>query len=124
MRRLKVSEVAAHRAELAEKQGGVCALCGDVFTDKNPAVLDHDHTTGLVRGVLHRGCNSMLGHLENNAPRYFLTGVARLSKFLARILPYQHKAHGDVFYPTHRTADEKRLLKNKRATAARKARKV
>lgn len=123
MRRLKASEVAAHRAALAEEQGG-CALCGDAFTDKNPAVLDHDHTTGLVRGALHRGCNSMLGHIENNGPRYFLTDIRRLSKFLARVIPYQHKAHGDVFYPTHRTVDEKRVLRNKRAAVARKARKA
>lgn len=124
MRRLKASEVTAHRAALIESQGGVCALCGDPFTANNPAVLDHDHTTGLVRGALHRGCNAMLGHLENNAPRYFLTNIVRLSRFLARVIPYQHKAHGDVFYPSHRTADEKRILRNKRATAARKARKA
>lgn len=123
MRKLKVSEVAAHRSALAEQQDGVCALCAEVFTVKNPAVLDHDHTSGVVRGTLHRGCNSMLGHIENNGARYFLTGIPKLSRFFKALLPYLHKDHGDVFYPTHKTAEEKRLLRNKRATAARKARK-
>lgn len=124
MPRLKTTEVAAYRNKLVGQQDGKCAVCGEPFTLNNPAVLDHDHTTGQCRGALHRGCNSMLGVIENNAPRYLLTNVARLAKFLGNLIAYKFKDHGDVFYPTHRTDDEKRLLRNKRATAARKARKA
>ncbi len=124
MRRLKTTELASYRAKLVGEQGGKCAVCGEPFTLNNPAVLDHDHTTGQCRGALHRGCNSMAGVIENNAPRYLLTNVARLAKFLGNLVAYLHKDHGDVLYPTHRTDEEKRLLRNKRAAVARKARKA
>lgn len=124
MRRLKASELAAWRAKQLELQSGLCALCGEKPTVKFPAVADHDHTTGQLRGVLCRGCNSALGVIENFRARYGLTKVAGFARFLARIVAYIHKDHGDELYPTHRTDDEKRLLRNKRATAARKARKT
>lgn len=124
MIRLKTTEVAAHRAELARQQGDVCALCGEPFSPKNPQVLDHEHVTGLVRGTLHRGCNSMLGVIENGASRYFLTSPAKLSVFLRNVVPYKFKEHTPILYPSHRSDEEKRLLRNKRAAAARKARKV
>lgn len=124
MRKLKASELAAWRAKTLVEQGNVCLLCGEKPTPKFPAVADHDHTTGQLRGVLCRGCNSAAGVIENFRARYGLTNTAEFSRFLTRLVPYLYKDHGDLMYPTHRTADEKRLLKNKRATAARKARKV
>lgn len=46
---------------LLKKQRGRCALCGRrPFKGKNLSV-DHDHSTGTVRGLLHGTCNSMLG---------------------------------------------------------------
>jgi hypothetical protein len=39
---------------LYEIQAGRCAACG-VYP---PHCIDHDHTTGLVRGLLCRWCNS------------------------------------------------------------------
>ena len=39
-------------------QRGVCAICSKKPTD---LVLDHDHATGKVRGLLCRLCNSLLG---------------------------------------------------------------
>jgi hypothetical protein len=35
------------------QQGGVCALCGG----GKPEHVDHDHTTGAVRGVVCFNCN-------------------------------------------------------------------
>lgn len=48
---------------LVEKQNGVCAICG-----KYEAVLsvDHNHTTGKVRGLLCRQCNRGLGLLQDS----------------------------------------------------------
>jgi len=45
-------------------QGNKCALCGLEFTERSRPVVDHDHSTGLVRGLLHRTCNSFLGFFE------------------------------------------------------------
>ena len=45
-------------ARLAQ-QNGKCWLC-----DQPPQVVDHDHTTGLVRGLLCHGCNTALNRVE------------------------------------------------------------
>lgn len=38
--------------ELWKLQGGRCAACRRSFTVSRPAQVDHDHRTGLVRGLL------------------------------------------------------------------------
>ena len=50
-----------------ESQGGVCAICSQT-SDKSLAV-DHDHVTGVVRGLLCRECNLGLGHFEDDTSR-------------------------------------------------------
>lgn len=118
MHRLKASEVPAFRATALEQQGGRCLLCGECI-ESSEAVLDHDHKSGHVRGVLHSGCNAMLGHVENNRPRYKLTG-ARLRRWMNAAFDYIHKDYSHLpLHHTQRTDDEKRLLKNKRARVAR-----
>ena len=56
---------------LAEAQDFQCAICGDVpvATKVHPdgLVVDHDHKTGSVRGLLCGGCNASLGHFNDNA---------------------------------------------------------
>lgn len=120
--RLTAAALARYRTELLQQQNLTCALCGEVCT-ADEAVVDHDHKTGQIRGVLHRGCNAMLGHIENNRPRHRLTGIPRLTKFLSGVVPYLYRKRPDdtPLYPTHRTADEKRERRNKRARTARAA---
>lgn len=43
-------------------QGGVCAIC----EEGPPEWVDHDHRTGLVRGLLCKPCNWALGHLRDD----------------------------------------------------------
>jgi hypothetical protein len=118
MHRLKASEVAEYRATLLEQQAGYCRLCSEPI-EQGDAVLDHDHKSGHVRGVLHSGCNAMLGHIENNRPRYRLTG-ARLRRWMNAAFDYIHGDYSHLpLHHTQRTDDEKRLLKNKRARVAR-----
>lgn len=53
---------------LLETQGGLCAICGVAQSDQ-PAknfLVDHDHTTGAVRGLLCRRCNSGLGQFGDD----------------------------------------------------------
>lgn len=124
MQKLKASEVAAYRTTLLNEQNGHCALCGDRIEAGDVAVLDHDHKTGHCRGVLHRGCNSMLGVIENGRARYGLLG-GRLGRMLAGIFNYIHAIHEHrPLHPTHRTADEKRVRTNKLAAKRRAAKKV
>ena len=121
MRRLTATQVKLIRTKLAAEQGNRCALCGAQFGPKAPLdpVLDHDHKTGAVRGVLHRGCNSLLGKVENNGPRY---GVRDILAFCGGLSNYLRKHMTNItgyLHPTHKTEDEKRLLRNMRARKSR-----
>ncbi len=62
----------AGKEAMYKKQGGFCAFCGLPLP---PATrnchIDHDHTTGAVRGLLHNDCNLMLGFYEKIGPRFF-----------------------------------------------------
>jgi hypothetical protein len=55
--------------KMLEEQGGVCAIC----SENNPGgrrkymAVDHDHSTGVVRGILCNNCNRALGLLKDNA---------------------------------------------------------
>ena len=51
-------------------QGGGCAICGT--TDTSPwscFCVDHDHTSGEVRGLLCRACNTCIGQAEDDTER-------------------------------------------------------
>jgi hypothetical protein len=54
---------------LWEEQEGLCGICrkppypGKVFD------IDHDHSTDMARGLLHRGCNLKLGRMKD--PEWF-----------------------------------------------------
>lgn len=121
--RLKTTQVSAARAALAVKQGQRCAVC-NLPMHPTSQVLDHDHTTGAVRATLHRGCNSLLGKVENNYKRY---GVADVFAFANGVAAYMQR-HGTNqtgwLHPTHKTEDEARLLRNTRARKARATKKA
>lgn len=118
--RLTASQIKTYRETLLRVQGGKCALCREPIA-AGEAVLDHDHKTGHCRAVLHRGCNAMLGHIENNAPRHKLTSAARLSNFCNNLVAYRYADYTDKpLHHTYRTEAEKRERRNARARAARK----
>jgi hypothetical protein len=97
-----------------------CDLCGLPGVSKDP-VLDHCHTTGAVRGTLHRSCNSLLGKVENNAARF---GVKSLPAFLHGCAGYLQKHATNItgmLHPTHLTDDEKRIKRNRTAVKKRAA---
>lgn len=58
-------------------QGGVCAICGGLSGGRRFHV-DHDHTTGAVRGLLCSSCNTAIGHLGDDPNR-----VAAAATYLA-----------------------------------------
>lgn len=57
---------------MLQQQGGCCAICG-VSKQRVPRLkhfsVDHDHVTGVVRGLLCSGCNTFLGWLEKWGPK-------------------------------------------------------
>jgi hypothetical protein len=54
-------------ATLLAGQGGVCAIC---CTVPGRAVIDHDHDTGKVRGILCHNCNVSLGLMKENCAAF------------------------------------------------------
>lgn len=52
---------------MLDRQGGVCAICGAVEKTRSTVgnvrriSIDHDHETGVVRGLLCSPCNRALG---------------------------------------------------------------
>ena len=59
---MKNKDLKPYRLALLEKQGYVCPLC-ELELLPEDAALDHCHTTGHVRQVLHRSCNSSEGQI-------------------------------------------------------------
>lgn len=56
---------------LFEAQGGVCKICGSEGFKLNHhsrinLVVDHDHVSGKVRGLLCHNCNRALGLFQEN----------------------------------------------------------
>lgn len=66
---------------LVKKQNNCCALCGEEFIygmNRKPQV-DHDHETGLIRGVLCKRCNQGLGNLGDD-----IAGIERAARYLRK----------------------------------------
>ncbi|KKN26953.1 hypothetical protein LCGC14_0869490 [marine sediment metagenome] len=48
-------------------QNGECAICGTHSSELDQALsVDHDHSTGKVRGLLCNSCNLMLGLVKDD----------------------------------------------------------
>lgn len=66
-----------------------CCLITDVLLQSKDAVLDHDHETMFVRGVIHRQANAALGKIENIYKRYLAHWYnGDLTDFLADAIEY------------------------------------
>lgn len=99
--KLKYTEVKTFRQQQLVKQQSLCALCGE-HVDSTEAVLDHCHKTGVLRGVLHRGCNSLLGKIENNMPRSRVD-LGRLSNIANNLIKYlTADPVSEYLHPTHK----------------------
>lgn len=62
-------------------QGGGCACCGSKKNKSGRRMfVDHDHSTGAVRGLLCHHCNAGIGHLGDT-----LEGVKRAVAYLERV---------------------------------------
>ena len=47
-------------------QNKLCALCHKPFELSELPVVDHNHTTGKVRGLIHNRCNLVLGWAKDD----------------------------------------------------------
>ena len=51
---------------IKKQQNGKCAICFSELKNGFLVHIDHDHKTGIVRGVLCRWCNTGLGHFRDS----------------------------------------------------------
>ena len=105
MRRIKNSkEIAEVREKLRKDYDGCCVLCARPLS-KEEAVLDHCHESGIIRGSIHRSCNSLLGKLENNYKRLGMKDF-HFMEFVSGVFTYlfteQYAIDPPLLHPKHK----------------------
>lgn len=64
--------------EMFIEQDGRCKICLIHQSDINKSLfVDHDHTTGIVRGLLCNNCNTGIGYFKDN-----IENLTRAIKYL------------------------------------------
>ena len=117
MNRLKQKELADYRYELWCEQSHICPLC-DKQIEKEDAVLDHSHTEGHVRRVLHRACNSSEGRVMKWA---YSSKHHDPIAFLKNLIKYHEGDYTNMpLHPKHLTPNEKEIKKLTKLMRAKK----
>jgi hypothetical protein len=100
MYQLTQGELKKVRELLIKKQEGLCDLCGEMMEEGtwNPPVVDHCHKSGLVRGVIHRNCNTGEGKVRR-ASRFSGVEATRFLISLGKYLEKHVKNPSKVAYP-------------------------
>lgn len=62
--RLKYKLTADDVTLILKSQSGLCLVCSQPLNGKWH--IDHCHKTGKIRGLLHHGCNLVLGHAHDS----------------------------------------------------------
>lgn len=132
LRKISRSQLRAFAiGHLKTKQGGLCPLCKkpiDIKTmgHNSPYVVDHDHITGEIRGVLHRGCNGAEGKVFDAIARWGGVGKTyeAVIPFMENLLQYLKQEGCGVMYPDHKTEEEKKQAAKVKAAKARAAAKA
>ena len=118
MTRLKSKDLRAWRDKRREAQCNI-----DPITQKfieNPCA-DHDHATGHLRQVLDRETNAFEGKVFNAWRRYLrYKGVSLLEAISGLYGYYVLDYSKNPVHPMHRTKEEKKELRNKRARLKRR----
>lgn len=84
-------------AEMLAEMEGFCPICEHVMV---PPAVDHDHESGIVRGLLCRRCNSALGMLRDDP-----LIIERAANYL-----WRHRLIQSFDSPTDLTPGEFRIL--------------
>lgn len=74
-------------AKMTEESGGACCLC----KNQSRLVVDHNHLTGVVRGLICDKCNVVLGLVKDDTAT--LCKIIEYLKSNAVIIPSEHALH-------------------------------
>lgn len=109
-------------------QNGLCPVCLKEIdiTIKGEGVIDHDHDTGEIRGILHRSCNAAEGKISNAAARWGAksSSYASIIAYLENLVRYLKQPGTGMMYYSHQTPDEKKDARNAKAREKRAAAKA
>lgn len=83
---------------LVQANGG-CGVCGS----QEGVVVDHDHKTGKVRGVLCRHCNFALGHV-GDSPARLRALASYLERPTAKVIGLEEDAASKPIEPVEEPA--------------------
>jgi hypothetical protein len=91
----KVSKQAVpfvHTREIEEMRQNAtrCYICNAPFTTSDPAVVDHNHLTGEVRGIAHQSCNANYNLSHSFVPVFIHNMRGYDEKFLIPELATYH----------------------------------
>jgi hypothetical protein len=68
----------AQKQQMIQNQNNKCALCKKELKTKYNTCVDHCHTTGKIRGILCRACNSALGQFNDS-----IQGLTKAIEYLS-----------------------------------------
>ncbi len=116
--KLKYTEIKPERESRYEQQGKKCYLCGEDMDANNKnklvqPVLDHCHSTGRVRAVIHGDCNVLLGKVENftTFKGKSMVREGRLEQALEGMFAYMSADYSTApHHPTYKSPQEKKTI--------------
>lgn len=107
--KIKQKDVKKLREDYLKRQKGICPLC-QLPIAKDKAVLDHDHSSGHIRKVLHRHCNVLEGKLANWYRSYGAPNSVDLHVLLSSIRDYHAADYTDQpLHYLHKTEKDKKI---------------
>lgn len=127
MRKLARTSMPTFRKKQLAEQDGKCLLCGNPIdlSITGEGVVDHNHDTGEIRGILHRSCNSAEGKAANAIGRWGSKDMSYTSilAFAKALVEYWQRPGLGIMYHSHKSAAEKaqadKLKARKRAAESR-----
>lgn len=128
--KIKSTDIAQVRDELLEKQNWICPVCNQSlrYTLTRNIVVDHDHNTGYIRAVMHRGCNKAEGSIFKTAQKWGkaanLQEVIKVLESLIAFWKLHNKPQTNLIYYNHKTPKEKQEAAKKKAAKKRAAKKT
>lgn len=121
--RLTKKQLKEYREKFSLSQDNKCSLC-NVDLSTVVSCLDHDHGTGQIRSVLCLNCNGIEGKVYNLARRAKRERTP--ADFIKSLLKYWENWEmypRGLLHPKHKTEEEKRESRNKKARLRNKKKK-
>lgn len=96
------------RAELHNKQNQICPILRGEF-EIEKMVIDHDHSTGFIRGCINFQANSLEGKILSDYKRTGVSKLIDLPSFLRNLADYltDNMSHLKMVHPTAMPAKPK-----------------